>query len=187
MEVKLLQLAVAGTLLVAAGGKLVAPGELAGALRASRVLPRSIVGRVANLVVAAEITLAFCVFAFARSALAGAFAGVVALAAAFAIWGASVKARGIKLRCGCFGGASQDVTWGTVVRALALGAAAVAGAIVAPDGEALLASDVWGTVAAAGISTCLLLVTAFVRTRARLLLTPQSLQSMRSLSNEVRT
>ena len=187
MALKLLQLVVAGTLLMAAGGKLVAPGELAGALRASKVLPKSAVRLVASLVVGAEIVLAVAVLALEGTALSAAFAGVAVLAASFALWGTSVRARGIKLRCGCFGGASKDVTWGTVLRAVALGAMAVAGLLVSPEGEALLPSNAWGAASAAGASACVLLLTAFARTRSRLLLTQDSLQSMRSLSNQVRT
>jgi Methylamine utilisation protein MauE len=187
MELKALQIAVAGTLLVAAGGKLVAPGELAAALRAGKVFPKSVAGVVATLVVAAEIVLATAVLALGGPALGGAFAGAAALATAFALWGTSVRVRGIKLRCGCFGGASKDVTWGTVVRATILGAAAVAGIVAASDGAALLPSDAWGAASAAGSSACLLLLTAFIRTRSKLLLSQGSLQSLQSLSNQVRT
>jgi hypothetical protein len=178
MILRVLQLVVATMLLVAAGGKLAAPGELAGALRGSRIFPKRAASSIAIAVVALEIALSLGILVFRGDALAASFAGVAALCAGFTLWGASVRARGIKLRCGCFGGASKNVSWWTVSRAAGLAALSVTGVLAASGGIALLEASAWGAVSGAGYSSCVLLLAAFARTRRALLLSGDSLQSI---------
>jgi len=51
----------------------------------------------------------------------------------FTVGASSALARGIDVACGCFGSASGTITWATVVRDLALLAAA--GVVLAFDGR----------------------------------------------------
>jgi hypothetical protein len=177
MFLRFLQLAVATTLLVAAGGKLVAPGELAGALRASRIFPRRAVASIAAAVVAGEIVISVAVLSLQGDSLAASFGAAAVLCSGFALWGGSVKIRGIKLRCACFGGSSTNVTWWTIARAAGLGWLAVMGSVTSMEGVALLEASAWGAASAVGYSVCVLLLSAFARTRRTLLLKPDSLQS----------
>jgi hypothetical protein len=187
MTLRLIQLVVATTLLVAAGGKLVAPGDLAGALRASRTIPRSLATAVAAAVVVLEIALAVGILSLQGTTLAGFFAGAAVLGAGFVLWSGSVRLRGIKIRCGCFGGASKNVSRWTVGRAFGFGALSVAGLLTSFEGIPLFEPSALAAASASGYSISILLLTAFARTRSALLLTGDSLQSLQSLSGEVRT
>jgi hypothetical protein len=177
MFLRFLQLAVATTLLVAAGGKLVVPGELAGALRASRIFPGRAVPGIGVVVIASEILISIAVLSFQADALSASFGAAAALCSGFVLWGGSVKVRRITLRCACFGGTSTKVTWWTIARAAGLGGLAVMGLFAAIEGVALLEGSAWGAASAVGYSVCVLLLAAFARTRRALLLRAHSMQS----------
>lgn len=185
--VESLQVAVALILLVAAGGKLVAPGDLSAAVKASGTVPKAAASPVAAAVVCIELLLGFGTLALSGRALSVAFAGVALLGAVFSGWSLSVLLRGITLRCGCFGGTSKDVTWMTAARAFALFLLGAAGAVLAVKGSSLFEPSALSAITATGLCLGVLLITAFVRTRATLVLTSTSVASLRSLANEVRT
>jgi hypothetical protein len=178
MLLRFLQLTVATTLLVAAGGKLVAPAELAGALRASRIFPRRASSPIAVVVITSEILVSLAVLSLRADALSASFGAAAVLCLGFALWGGSVRVRGIRLRCACFGGTSTTVTWWTVARAAGLGGLSVLGLMTASEGVALLEASAWGAASAVGYSACVLLLAAFARTRRALLLTADSLHSI---------
>lgn len=90
-----------------------------------RVLPPTLVGAAAAVVVGVELTAA--VLLIAGVWVRAAAVVVAALLGTFVVALVQALARGIDLACGCFGG-SEPATWLTVVRDLGL--LAWAGAIV---------------------------------------------------------
>ncbi|HEX2675455.1 MAG TPA: MauE/DoxX family redox-associated membrane protein [Polyangiales bacterium] len=109
-----LRIALAAVLIYAGIPKLMDPGELAGAIQNYRVLPEyapvlAVFVPVFELVIA----LGLLTTAFQRGACI--LAGLMLLVFALAM--AQARARGIDLRCGCFGAALEaKVSWWTVAR-----------------------------------------------------------------------
>lgn len=98
----LIQIALAVVFVAAAAGKALRADEFAAALRLSH-LPEPVVRPLAALVPALEVALAFWLVLAAPRALPLAFAAAAALLAAFTVWLGWVRARGLRVRCGCFG------------------------------------------------------------------------------------
>ena len=183
-----IQLLVAGVLLYAAGGKIVSPGEHLAALRSSRTVPGVLLRPIATAVVVAELAIGVAVLGLRGPSLSYALGAAAALGALFAIWAASVRLRGLRIRCGCFGASSKDVTWITSARALLLaGAAALGAVLVRADGAWVLPDSGYSFLSALGLATVLVLFGGFWRARGTLLLTGESLKGLRSLSSDVRT
>jgi ubiquinone/menaquinone biosynthesis C-methylase UbiE/uncharacterized membrane protein YphA (DoxX/SURF4 family) len=127
--VALLRLGLGVLLLWAAATKLPDMAAFAETVANYRLLPPALVAAAAAAVVGVELVAGALLLA-GRHARAAALVAAVLLAA-FAGALALALARGIDLRCGCFGG-QETATWLTVLRDLALLAAAVAVAIAGP-------------------------------------------------------
>jgi putative oxidoreductase len=123
------RLVVGGLFLYAAATKVPDMGKFAEEVANYRLLPASLVPVTAAVVVGVEIVTGLALLAgvWARPAAAALSALLVVFTAGIA----QALARGIDLRCGCFGG-EEAATWWTVVRDLAILAPALAVAIWGP-------------------------------------------------------
>jgi uncharacterized membrane protein YphA (DoxX/SURF4 family) len=125
----LCRLAVGGLFLYAAASKLPDMGKFAVDVANYRLLPAALVPATAAVVIGLELVagLALVLGVWARPA-AVALSGLLAV---FTLGIAQALARGIDLKCGCFGG-EQAATWWTVLRDLAILAPALAVAVWGP-------------------------------------------------------
>jgi putative oxidoreductase len=115
----LLRIALAAVFVWAALPKLVDPGEFASAIQNYRVVPESYVGVLAVLVPVFELVVALALLTPTFQHGAALLAAL--MLAAFAIAMAQARARGIDLRCGCFGATFEaKVSWLTVARSAGL-------------------------------------------------------------------
>jgi uncharacterized membrane protein YphA (DoxX/SURF4 family) len=123
------RLVVGGLFLYAAATKLPDMGKFAVDVANYRLLPASLVPVTAAVVVGLEIVagVALVLGIWARPAAVA----ISALLVVFTAGIAQALARGIDLKCGCFG-AEQAATWWTVLRDLAILAPALAVAIGGP-------------------------------------------------------
>ncbi|MGH2830616.1 MAG: MauE/DoxX family redox-associated membrane protein [Actinomycetota bacterium] len=138
-------------LLVAATGKVIRSDDFAAALRLSR-LPAA--GFLLVAIPAIEFALALALVIATPASLTVSLALTTGLFGSFIIWAASVLVRGIRLKCGCFGGSSREVSMRTVVRNMALLAAAGAGTILSLVAESPLTTPtLWSAVTATSIAT----------------------------------
>jgi uncharacterized membrane protein YphA (DoxX/SURF4 family) len=126
--VALVRVALGATLLFAAWTKLPDMAAFAEAVANYRLVPAVLVPAAAAAVIGVELA-AGALLVLGRGARAAALLAA-AMLAAFAAALASALWRGIDLRCGCFGG-QESATWATVLRDVALVAAA---ALVAARG-----------------------------------------------------
>jgi putative oxidoreductase len=135
--VALVRVALGATFLAAAATKLPDMAAFAEVLANYRLVPAPLVPAAAAVVIGVELVVG-ALLVLGRNARAAALlaAGMLAL---FAAGLASALARGIDLRCGCFGG-QESASWATVLRdvgllaAAALVAARGPGRIVPPSG-----------------------------------------------------
>lgn len=128
----LLRAALAAVFVWAAVPKLIDPGEFASAIQNYRVVPESYVGVLAVLVPVFELAVALALLSATYQRGAALLAAL--MLAAFAVAMAQARARGIDLRCGCFGATFEaKVSWLTVARSAGLsGLACVIFAFGAP-------------------------------------------------------
>lgn len=183
----LLQIGLAGVLVVAAGTKIAAPQEFLSALRLSR-LPASVARPLAVAVPVVELLVGFALVMARAEVLVAAFISSVALLSAFSIWVLSVRARGINVRCGCFGASRRPIGRNTVVRNGALVFAAAAGTVLAGFVETPMAAELaWSFMAASAAALGILLVVAFARVRSEMVLSMEAMQRRRAAAGGVRT
>jgi putative oxidoreductase len=109
----LLRVALGGVFLYAAATKLPDMGAFAETVANYRMMPAALVPAAAAAVIGIEIAVGLLLVS-GRLARAAALVST-ALLAAFTVGIAQALARGIDLRCGCFGSAER-ATWWTVVR-----------------------------------------------------------------------
>lgn len=121
-----LQVVLAGTLFVAAVGKLLRSEEFVAALRLSH-LPDGAVAVLAVLVPALEVACAAWLLLASSESLGAAFAATLALLGAFTLWMVWVRARRLRVRCGCFGPNGGEVGAVTIGRNFGLIALAALG------------------------------------------------------------
>ena len=114
-----LQLALAVVLFLAAVGKALRSTEFLAAMRLSH-LPEGIVGPLAVGVPLAELGLAGALVLAPERALPLALGGTVLLLGAFTLWMAWVRARGLRVSCGCFGPGGSRIGVRTIGRNLGL-------------------------------------------------------------------
>jgi putative oxidoreductase len=119
----LLRVALGAIFLYAAATKLPDMGAFAEAVANYRMMPAALVPAAAAAVIGIEIAVGLLLVS-GRLARAAALVST-ALLAAFTIGIAQALARGIDLRCGCFG-SSERATWWTVARDAGLLAMALA-------------------------------------------------------------
>lgn len=155
-----LQIACAAVLLVAAVGKVVRADDFAAAIRLSR-LPADKFLMVA--VPTVEIALALALLIATDETLRIALGATTTLFLSFTLWAVSVIARGIKLKCGCFGGSSREVTMRTVLRNSSLVVMAGAGTVLSLSAESALSNPtLWSSISIT-VSAAMLSVLVAVR------------------------
>jgi hypothetical protein len=121
----LLRLALAALLLWAGVAKLGDPAGFAVAITNYHLLP-SLAPYVAVTLPTIELVIGAALLVAPRAWRRAAALCATGLMAVFTVAVAQVVVRGINVSCGCFGGDSGPVTWLTVLRDVALCAAAVA-------------------------------------------------------------
>jgi putative oxidoreductase len=126
----LLRLGLGALFIVAAVGKLADPGKFAVEIADYRFLPL-LAPYLAVMLPGVELVLGVAIVAGPRSWRKGAALGMMLLLAVFTVAVTQVVLRGINVDCGCFGGKSGSVTSLTIVRDVALFAAALFSCYVA--------------------------------------------------------
>lgn len=132
-----LQLILATVLLLAATGKALRSDEFLGALRLSH-LPMGAVPAIAVAVPLLELGLAVALVLATDRSLPVALGATVALLAAFTAWMTWVRARHLRVRCGCFGPGGGEVGSRTIGRNALLLVLAVWGLVMAGRTESPL-------------------------------------------------
>ncbi len=151
------QIALAAVLILAATGKLLRAEEFVAALRLSH-LPDALVAPVAVVVPILELGLGLALLLAPDGALPVAFGGTAALLACFTLWMGWVRAKGLRVHCGCFGTGDREIGVRSLGRnALLLGIALIglllAARVEAPPSGPSLAMAV--TVTALGLCLAL--------------------------------
>lgn len=187
MVLGVLQIGLAGALVVGAGTKIAAPQEFLSALRLSRLSP-GVARPLSVAVPGAELLIGFALVIARAEALVAAFIACSALLGAFSVWVLSVRARKLSVRCGCFGASRRPIGRATTVRNGALLAAAITGIILARAIQTPLGAEfVWSFIAASAGGLVVLLVVAFARVRPELLLSMEAMKRRRAAADGVRT
>ena len=154
-----LQVVLSAVLFIAATEKALRSEEFAAALRLSH-LPAGIVGPVGVGVPALEVALAIALLLVPAGRLPLAFGATALLFAAFTAWMSWVRARRLRVRCGCFGAGGGEVGSRTIGRnivllTLALGGLLSSARVPTPLPEPSLPLAI--TVTAGGMCLALLL------------------------------
>ena len=165
-----IQVVTAATFLVSGVSKVLRPDELSAALRLSHV--PSPIARAATSVPLVEIALSLLVVLLTGTALTVAFGAAVALLVGFTGWMAWILARGLRVRCGCFGSSGSEVGRQTLLRNGLLIAIAAAGLALAWSSDTALPSfSIWTLATASAIGLVGAVVVALVRAWPALVLT----------------
>lgn len=155
-----LQLILSAALLVAATEKLLRSEEFLAALRLSH-LPAETIAPVGAAVPALELALALALLLAPAPWLPPAFAAAALLLAAFTAWMFWVRARGLRVRCGCFGPGGGHVGPGAIGRNLLFLALALAGlALAMQTPTPLPGASLPMAVAVTSLALCLALLLA---------------------------
>lgn len=154
-----LQVALAGTFVAAAAGKLLRSDEFVAALRLS-YLPEWTIRPLAVAVPALEVALALWLVLAAPARVAAPFLASAALLTAFTLWMGWVSGRRLRVRCGCFGGDGGEVGPRTLLRNAVLLVAALLGWALASRAASPLPGPSWE---AAGAAVALALSVALVQ------------------------
>lgn len=174
-----LRIVLASTFLVAGIGKLLQVDDFAAALRLSHI-PKSVVGPLTWCVPVLEVTISLSlVWGSARSILAGTLAAA-ALLVFFSLWIAWVFARGISIRCGCFGASQRSLGLRSLARNLALlSLASLAIWLERANTNWLLSHPtVNAAVVVTSIAMAVSLLVAFRRARPAMVVTPSDVRRM---------
>ena len=160
-----------GTLLtVASVGKILRPEDFTTAMRRTGV-PENVVGVLGPGLPAAELVLALVLVNTAGRWLVWALAASCVLLGSFTVWLAAIVAGGLRVRCGCFGAVGAQVRAWTVLRNLALTAAAGIGALLASRGRpGPLVPSLWLLIVTTSVQMGVVLLYAFQFGRPALLL-----------------
>ena len=132
-----LQVVLSVVLLIAAAEKALRSEEFVTALRLSHV-PDSLVPVVAITVPVVEVVLALALLLVADGALPVVLILTLILLTVFTAWMAWVRARRLRVHCGCFGTGSAEVGPRTIVRNLVLLAVAIVALVVAAGTDTVL-------------------------------------------------
>jgi hypothetical protein len=174
-----LQLALAVVLLLAATGKALRSAEFVAALRLSH-LPEGVVAPLAVAVPVVELALAAALVLAPGWALPLALGGTVLLLGAFTIWMAWVRARGLRVSCGCFGPGGSRIGARTIGRNLLLLGLAVGGLVLVLAGRAsspLPGPSLPMTVTVTSLAMCLALFDGLRAAWPQLVLTFDGMQA----------
>ena len=177
------QVVLAVVLIAAAGGKVIRGREMAGALRLSRVPGAAALSVVVPIL---ELGLGILLLVARGAALRMTFAATVLLLVTFTGWLVYVRAKDLKIRCGCFGAASKEVTNLTLVRNVMFIALGVAGAVAtAAATSPLPESSVYWLMAVGSIAVTILLAAAFNQVRSHLVLSLETMKRRRDIASGI--
>jgi hypothetical protein len=154
-----LQVILSVVLFVAATEKMLRSGEFFAALRLSH-LPAGSIAPIGVAVPVLELTLALALLLAPARWLPLAFAAAALLLGAFTVWMGWVRARRLRVRCGCFGSGGGHVGPSTIARNLLLLALALAGLALAGQTRSPLPGpslEMAVTVTSLGVCVALLL------------------------------
>jgi hypothetical protein len=155
-------------LLLAASSKALQSEQFLAALRLSR-LPKILVMPVAILTPIVEACLAVGLVLTPPQVLPLAFAGTLGLLTTFTIWMASVYARKLRVRCGCFGTASTYIGPRSIFRNSVLLLVTLGGLLLSWSIHSVLPeSSLWMTITAISLGICFVLLQAFQRAKPAL-------------------
>jgi len=172
-----LQVAMSGLLLVAAVGKLLRLEEFAAALRLSH-LPAPLVGPATAAVPVLELALAFGLLLAPAGTVRAVWAATAALLALFTLWMALIRARRLRVRCGCFGGGGGEVGGRTIARNVGLLLLAAAGfALAGTTGSLVAGPSLPLLVASSSAGMALALLLALRTARPNLILSYDDLRA----------
>ena len=160
-----LQVMLSAVLLIAATEKALRPDEFAAALRLSH-LPAAAAAALVVVVPLLEVALALALPLASGRWLPLAFGGTILLFGAFTVWMGWVRARRLRVRCGCFGPGGGVVGGRTIARNLLLLAGACGGLVLAERTRGLLPGPslpMVVTVTSLGLSLALVLALRSVR------------------------
>jgi len=120
------QLIISLILLAAATGKFLRSEEFDAALRLSH-LPAAITPFLSIAVPIVEFAVALALLLSTPRSLPIVFGAAATVLGAFTVWMASVRARRLQLRCGCFGTGGAEISFGNIARNILLLVVALAG------------------------------------------------------------
>jgi methylamine utilization protein MauE len=171
------QLLLAVVLLVAATGKLINSEQFAAALRLSH-LPKALITPLMVLTPILELCLAFGLVLSTSYLLPLIMIGTAGLLSVFTLWMLTVYARGLRLRCGCFGAGGSDIGLRTILRnallvAVSLGSLALTFRVQSP----LPTLSFGMVVTVLSLGMCVMLLWSFWQGKAALILSVAQLVS----------
>jgi uncharacterized membrane protein YphA (DoxX/SURF4 family) len=166
----MIQLSLGVTFILAATGKSLRTDEFKTLLRFSGLSERA-VAPVAVLVPALELGVAAALLLQGSRSLVAAFGVAAGLFAIFTAWMVWVRARGLHLRCGCFGTGGSEIGPRSIQRNLVLLGLAVAGlAIASRTPSPLPGPSIWLVITLTASGLCAALIVALRAARPNLVL-----------------
>jgi hypothetical protein len=164
------QIGLSLVLVSAATGKILSSQDFAATLRLSRFDDR-LVRMLTPAVPTVELAIAGALVVSAGMALQITMGAATVLMAAFTAWMVSVRARGISLRCACFGSRGAPVGPRTMLRNAVFAAVALGGLVASTTTDsALPGPSGWMVLATVGGAVTVMLVVAFAFARPNLIL-----------------
>lgn len=172
-----LQLALAAVLFLAAVGKALRTEEFLSALRLSH-LPDGWVAPLGVAVPVVELALAAALLLLPERALPAVLGATILLFVAFTVWMGWVRAKHLRVRCGCFGVGGPEVGPRSIARNAGLVALAVAALILAGrTGSPLPGPSLALLVAVTSLAMCLALLEGLRAAWPQLVVTFDRLQA----------
>jgi len=179
-----LQVILSVVFLVAATEKTLRSEEFFAALRLSH-LPAGAIAPLGIAVPALELILALALLLAPVQWLPLAFGAAALLFGAFTAWMAWVRARRLRVRCGCFGPGGGYVGPGTIGRNLFLLSLALAGLVLAVQTRSPLPGPSLAlTVTVTSLGVCLALLLALLSAWPHLILSFEQYQGQQTVASE---
>jgi hypothetical protein len=163
-------------LLLAAAGKALRPEEFPAALRLSH-LPAPLIRPLSLAIPGLELGLALGLLLSTSWLLPLALGATAALFGTFTVWMVWIRARHLRVRCGCFGAGGPEIGWRTIARNGLLIVLAATAAVLATRAESPLPGpSLWMAVTVTAMSMSLALVIALREIAPHLILTVEQLR-----------
>lgn len=170
------QFVLAFILLLAATGKFLNIEQFLAALRLS-YMPKTLVIPLAVLTPIVEICLAFGLVFSIPVLLPLIMVATSALLVMFTVWMIIVYARGLRLRCGCFGSGESTIGPHAILRNIFFIALLVVGFVLSMRLQSPLSvPSFWMIVAVSSLGMCLMLLRAFQHGKSALVLSLEQLE-----------
>jgi hypothetical protein len=177
-----LQVFLSVVLLIAATEKTLRAEEFFAALRLSH-LPAGAIGPIGVAVPALELTLALALLLAPQQWLSLMFLATALVFGAFTVWMGWVRARRLRVRCGCFGPGGGHVGSRTIGRNLLLLALALAGLVLADQTRSPLPGPSLAlAVTVTSLGACLALLVALRTAWPHLILSFEQYQARQTLA-----